>query len=69
MCNKNRLICCGINGCIKSFVDHIEGLFVKKGTFDYVFCVGDFFGDCDKEWLEFKESGNIGKNYQFTYIN
>lgn len=54
------LVCCGIKGHITSFIDHIEALFAKKGTFDYVFCVGDFFGDdefCEKEWEEFKKSG------------
>lgn len=58
------LVCCGIKGHIKSFIDHLEALFAKKGTFDYVFCVGDFFGDdelCEKEWEEFKKSGKISK--------
>ncbi|XP_015376000.1 PREDICTED: CWF19-like protein 1 isoform X2 [Diuraphis noxia] len=54
------LVCCGIKGHITSFIDHIESLFAKKGMFDYVFCVGDFFGDdvsSEKEWEEFKKSG------------
>lgn len=54
------LICCGIKGHISSFIDYIEALFTKKGMFDYVFCIGDFFGDdesCEKEWEEFKKSG------------
>jgi len=59
-----RLVCSGIKGHIISFIDYIEALFAKKGIFDYVFCVGDFFGDdesCVKEWEEFKKSGKIGK--------
>lgn len=53
------LVCCGVKGQINSFIDHIEGLFVKKGLFDYVFCIGDFFGDdefSEKEWEQFKKS-------------
>lgn len=59
-----RLVCCGINGRIKSFVDNLEGLFVKKGLFDYVFCIGDFFGDdevSEIEWEQFLKSGKTGK--------
>lgn len=59
-----RLVCCGIKGHITSFVDHLEALFAKKGMFDYVFCIGDFFGDdesSEKEWEEFKKSGKYGK--------
>lgn len=40
-------------------------MYKKKGLFDYVFCIGDFFGDDDsseQEWEEFKKSGIIGKN-------
>lgn len=58
-----RLVCSGVNGQIKSFIDHVEGLFAKKGPFDYVFCIGDFFGDgvaCENEWEEFKNSGITG---------
>jgi len=39
-------------------------LFAKKGIFDYVFCIGDFFGDdesSEKEWEEFKKSGKYSK--------
>ncbi|XP_050520201.1 CWF19-like protein 1 isoform X2 [Daktulosphaira vitifoliae] len=55
------LVCCGIKGQFNSFIDHIEALFSKKGLFDYVFCVGDFFGDdnvnSDQGWKKFKNSG------------
>jgi len=45
-------------------VDYLESLYVKKGMFDYVFCIGDFFGDdetSEKEWEEFKKSEKKGK--------
>jgi len=59
-----RLVCCGIKGHITPFIDYIEALYAKKGMFDYVFCIGDFFGDdesCEKEWEEFKKSGKNSK--------
>jgi hypothetical protein len=58
------LVCGGINGHIKTFVEYIEKLYIKKGMFDYVFCVGDFFGDdesSEREWEEFKLSGKNSK--------
>lgn len=45
-------------------------MYSKKGLFDYVFCVGDFFGDdesSEREWEEFKESGIIGKSDLFKF--
>lgn len=59
-----RLVCSSVKGHINSFVDHIEGLMTKKGIFDYVFCIGDFFGDdesCKIEWEHYKKSGKISK--------
>lgn len=62
-----RLVCSGIKGHIISFIDYLEALYVKKGLFDYVFCIGDFFGDdnCEAEWNQFKKSGKISKENQF----
>lgn len=59
-----RLICCGVKGQIKSFVKYLEGIYVKKGLFDYVFCIGDFFGDdeaSEREWKQFLKSNPTSK--------
>ncbi|XP_050424334.1 CWF19-like protein 1 [Adelges cooleyi] len=57
------LVCCGVKGQFRAFINHIEGLFSKKGSFDYVFCIGDFFGDDDsdsnKEWEQFINTNKI----------
>lgn len=58
-----RLVCSGIKGQIIPFVDYLESLYAKKGLFNYVFCIGDFFGDdetCEKNLEEFKKSGKHG---------
>lgn len=34
-----------------------------------MFCIGDFFGDDEKEWEQFKQSGKIGKQYMFSYTD
>lgn len=65
-----RLVCSGIKGHIISFVNYLEALYVKKGLFDYVFCIGDFFGDdsnCEAEWNQFKKSGKISKENRFLF--
>lgn len=57
-----RLVCCNIKGHINSFFDYIERMMIKKGLFDYIFCIGDFFGDDEEEWEHFKKSGKICKS-------
>jgi len=55
------LVCSGVKSQIISFVDYLESMYAKKGLFDYVFCIGDFFGvddgTCEKNLEEFKKSG------------
>lgn len=63
-----RIVCCGVKGRIMSFIDHLEKLFVEEGLFDYVFCIGDFFGDdesSEEEWKRFIKSGKISKKLFF----
>ncbi|VVC31052.1 HIT-like domain,Cwf19-like protein, C-terminal domain-2,Cwf19-like, C-terminal domain-1 [Cinara cedri] len=54
------LVCSGLKGQITSFVKYLNDLFVKRGSFNYVFCIGDFFGDeesYENEWKQFLKSG------------
>lgn len=66
-----RLVCCGINGRITTFINYIEVLFLKTGLFDYVFCIGDFFGNdksCEIEWQKYKKSRKIGKKIHYFFF-
>lgn len=65
------MVCCGIKGYIISFINYIEALYLKKELFDYVFCIGDFFGhdkSCEIEWEKYKKSRKSGKKKQYFYI-
>lgn len=52
------LVCGDVNGNFKSLFSKVSSIIKKKGSFEYLFCVGNFFGTDCIEWEEVK-SGKI----------
>ncbi|XP_059486159.1 CWF19-like protein 1 [Neocloeon triangulifer] len=62
MAEKFKILVCGdVNGKFNKLFSRIESINAKNGPFDYLFCVGNFFGDrsSSAEW-------NLYKNGTFT---
>lgn len=55
-----RLVCGDIRGNFKKFFAKIEKLNQKSGPFEFLLCVGDFFGDNNDELIAFKNGNKIG---------
>lgn len=61
------LVCGDVEGNFSKFYSRIDNVNKKSGPFDYLFCVGNFFGNSDEELLPFKSKqakGNIIEIYQ-----
>ncbi|XP_055677483.1 CWF19-like protein 1 homolog [Lutzomyia longipalpis] len=55
--NKQKILICGdVGGKINKLFDRVGSIAKKSGDFDFLFCVGDFFGD-DNEEFEVYRSG------------
>uniref|UniRef100_A0A6B2EKR2 Cwf19-like C-terminal domain-containing protein n=1 Tax=Phlebotomus kandelakii TaxID=1109342 RepID=A0A6B2EKR2_9DIPT len=53
--NKQKiLVCGGVGGKFNKLFDRINAIGKKSGQFDFIFCVGDFFGASNEELEEYK---------------
>lgn len=56
MSDKQRVLICGdVNGKFKTLFTRVEIINKKNGPFDFLLCVGNFFGSSDKEWKQCKD--------------
>lgn len=58
----SRLICGDVNGKLKTLFTRVESINKKNGPFDFLLCVGNFFGSYDKEWKQCKDGKLSGKH-------
>ncbi|GAB0092798.1 CWF19-like protein 1 homolog [Sergentomyia squamirostris] len=53
--NKQKILVCGdVCGKINKLFDRVDTISKKSGSFDFLFCVGEFFGDNNRELEEYK---------------
>lgn len=48
------LVCGDVEGHFKTLFTKVETIHQKKGPFEYLLCVGNFFGSSDDEWKDVK---------------
>ncbi|GFR01465.1 CWF19-like protein 1 [Trichonephila clavata] len=49
-----RLVCGDVDGHFKALFKKVGTIHQKKGPFEYLLCVGNFFGSSDDEWEDVK---------------
>uniref|UniRef100_A0A1B6E6F5 Cwf19-like C-terminal domain-containing protein n=2 Tax=Clastoptera arizonana TaxID=38151 RepID=A0A1B6E6F5_9HEMI len=59
MADKQKILICGdVNGKFKHLFSRVANINKKSGPFDFLLCVGNFFGTSDNDWLPYK-NGSI----------
>lgn len=56
-----RLVCGDVEGKFKKLYTRVDNVTKKSGPFDYLFCVGNFFGTSEDEFAPYK-SGQLKSN-------
>lgn len=56
-----RLISGDVRGSFRQFFGKVEKLNKKSGPFDFLLCVGDFFGENNDELIAYKNGNRIGE--------
>lgn len=55
MADKQKVLICGdVNGKVKTLFTRVENINKKNGPFDFLLCVGNFFGSSSKEWKQYQ---------------
>ncbi|CAG2065063.1 unnamed protein product, partial [Timema podura] len=58
MSNSRRpkiLVCGDVDGKFKTLFTKVENINTKSGPFDFLLCVGDFFGSSTDSWTPYKD--------------
>ncbi|XP_065207734.1 CWF19-like protein 1 [Planococcus citri] len=67
MAEQLKILVCGdVEGKFKKLFTRVDNITKKSGPFDYLFCVGNFFGSSDEEFSPYK-SGEL-KSPISTYV-
>nr|CAD7448082.1 unnamed protein product [Timema bartmani] len=51
----NNLVCGDVDGKFKTLFTKVENINTKSGPFDFLLCVGDFFGSSTDSWTPYKD--------------
>nr|CAD7407537.1 unnamed protein product [Timema cristinae] len=52
---KDSLVCGDVDGKFKTLFTKVENINTKSGPFDFLLCVGDFFGSSADSWTPYKD--------------
>lgn len=55
----SSLVCGDVRGSFKQFFSRVESINKKSGPFEFLLCVGDFFGDNNDELIAFKNGNKV----------
>lgn len=58
----SRLICGDVNGKFKTLFSRAANINKKSGPFDFLLCVGNFFGSSEQDWEPYKNGSIPGKH-------